>query len=91
MDNPYYRGLWYNNADTLDMVERYQQIHGWEFLYTGNRTYREDSYPQNTTVPLKWTDRSLKSLKLSLLRAVLRVNGLEFVTLQPQRYAYVSR
>lgn len=46
MDNPYYRGLWYNNADTLDMVERYQQIHGWEFLYTGNRTYREDSYPQ---------------------------------------------
>ena len=46
---------------------------------------------QITTVPLKWTDRSLKSLKLSLLRAVLRVNGLEFVTLQPQRYAYVSR
>lgn len=46
---------------------------------------------KHTTVPLKWTDRSLKSLKLSLLRAVLRVNGLEFVTLQPQRYAYVSR
>ena len=44
-----------------------------------------------TTVPLKWTNRSLKSLKYSLLRAVSKANGLEFVTLQPQRIAYVSR
>ena len=36
-----------------------------------------------TTVPLKWTNRSLKSLKYSLLQAVLRVNGLDFVTLRP--------
>ena len=58
----------------------------------GERTYWIHYYiVLITTVPLKWADRSLKSLKLSLLRAVLRVNGLEFVTLQPQRYAYVSR
>ena len=36
-----------------------------------------------TTVPLKWTNRSLKSLKLSHLRVVLRVHGFEFVPLQP--------
>ncbi len=44
-----------------------------------------------TTVPLKWINRSLKSLKYSLLRAVSKANGLDFVTLQPQRIAYVSR
>ena len=36
-----------------------------------------------TTVPLKWTNRSLKSLKLSHLRVVLGVHGFEFVPLQP--------
>ena len=46
MDNPYYRGLWYDNADTLDMIERYQHIQGWEFLYTDNCTYWEDYYPE---------------------------------------------
>ena len=44
-----------------------------------------------TTVTLKWINRSLKSLKYSLLRVVSKANGLEFVTLQPQRFAYVSR
>ena len=38
---------------------------------------------QITTVPLKWTNRSLKSLKLSHLRVVLGVHGFEFVPLQP--------
>ena len=38
---------------------------------------------QYTTVPLKWTNRSLKSLKLSYLREVLRVHGFEFVPMQP--------
>lgn len=45
MNNPYYRGLWYNDADTLDMIERYQQTHGWEFLYTNKRKQERDSYP----------------------------------------------
>lgn len=35
-----------------------------------------------TTVPLKWTNRSLKSLNYSLLRAVLRARRFEFVILQ---------
>ena len=35
-------------------------------------------FGQITTVPLKWTNRSLKSLKWSLLRVVLRVHGFEF-------------
>lgn len=45
MNNPYYRGLWYNNCDKLDLIERYQQAYGWEFLYSENRISKEDSYP----------------------------------------------
>ena len=36
---------------------------------------------KNTTVPLKWTNRYLKKLIYSLLRAILRVNGFVFVSL----------
>ena len=42
----------------------------------------------DTTVPLKWTNRSLKLLNYSLLRAILRVNGFEFVPLQPNLTGY---
>ena len=42
-----------------------------------------NSLNEVTTVPLKWTNRSLKSLKLSHLQVVLRVHGFEFVPLQP--------
>ena len=44
--NPYYRGYHYNDADTLDLIERHQQRKGWEFLYaSNNRVYKEDTYP----------------------------------------------
>lgn len=45
MSNPYYRGFWYSDADTLDMIERFQQVRGWEFLYSENRKHVSESYP----------------------------------------------
>jgi hypothetical protein len=100
MDNPYYRGLWYNNADTLDMVERYQQIHGWEFLYTGNRTYREDSYPQKVkyyiydSAPkykVTYSDSGIKEVynssgQLVFVPRLNRDNNFEFKEIQPLIY-----
>lgn len=47
----------------------------------------EASTVATTTVPLKWTNRSLKLLKYSLLGVISRVNGLEFVTLQSKSTA----
>ena len=47
-----------------------------------------NKYNETTTVPLKWTNRSLKLLNYSLLRAILRVNGFEFVPLQPNLTGY---
>lgn len=45
VNNPNYRGYHYRVADTMDMLERYQQRKGWEFLYEGTRIYKEDTYP----------------------------------------------
>lgn len=45
--NPLYRGRNYQDGNTLDMIEEYQQRQGWEFLYSNNKVKREDSYPHD--------------------------------------------
>lgn len=45
-DNPFYRGFHYNNGNTLDLLERYQQRKGWEFLYSeSDRKEKHSTYP----------------------------------------------
>lgn len=45
-DNPFYRGFHYNNGEKLDLLEKYQQRKGWEFLYSGyGRQEKYSTYP----------------------------------------------
>lgn len=45
-DNPFYRGFHYNNGKKLDLLERYQQRQGWEFLYSKyGRQEKHSIYP----------------------------------------------
>ena len=44
--NPFYRGFHYNNGSKLDLLERYQQRQGWEFLYSKyGRQEKHSIYP----------------------------------------------
>ena len=45
VENPFYRGYYYDDSSVLDTLEEYQQRKGWEFLYSENRTQKHDTYP----------------------------------------------
>lgn len=45
VDNPFYRGNYYDNSDALDSLEVYQQRRGWEFLYNSSRKKVTQRYP----------------------------------------------
>ena len=46
MPNYFYRGYRYLEKDDLDSLDKFQQRKGWEFLYTENRKFRSETYPE---------------------------------------------
>ena len=55
----------------------------WRGLSLSKRFFLLEETENINTVPLKWTNRSLKWWNCSLLCGVRKWNGLDFVTLQP--------
>ena len=86
-----YQLMEWNMPDSLnqDWEDSYQK-YGMDFrLYSGSKDIYGtfENISNDTTVPLKWTNRSLKQLKFSLLQAFLRVRRFEFVSLQSKQMA----
>ena len=60
----------------------------WRGLSLSKRFFLLEETENINTVPLKWTNRSLKWWNCSLLCGARKWNGLDFVTLQPNSNYY---